>query len=273
MAKQLIRPTERLEGKSALTLFSNYLRFRYNFSRVVSESLYNDALYFQLLFNTNERQDGQIFYYGVSINEPAGKALKDCSYVRLTLTLYHTSDLDVRTKRGLDVLRRHKIKRLCDEAATQGGTLSQEDLAYLLNVSRSTIVLDLKKMRRQGIEVVTRAHYTDQGRGISHKDRIIRLFLQGFTISDTALRSNHDIKNVENYINDFFRIVILYQDSKSPLMICKVTRKSMALVNEYIELYDKLCSEPHYRDALERQLSFYTAQLDLNPLKKTEAVI
>jgi biotin operon repressor len=273
MAKQLVRPAERLDEKSALTLFSNYLRFRYKFSRDVSESLYNDALYFQLLFNTTERQDGQVFYYGVSITEPAGKALKDCRYTKLTLTLFQTADLDVRTKNGLDGLRRHKIKRLCDEAVTQGGALSQDDLAYLLNVSRSTIGYDLKKLRTQGFDVITRAHYTDQGRGLSHKNRIIRLFLQGFTISDTALRSSHDIKNVENYIYDFFRIVLLHREGKSPLMISRVTRKSMALVAEYIELYDNLYSEPQYRDALERQLNFYAAQLELTPLKKTEAAI
>jgi len=273
MAKQLVRSTDRLDEKSALALFSNYLRYRYNFSRVVSESLYNDALYFQLLFNTTERQDGQIFYYGVSVKEPAGKALKDCQYIRLTLTVLHTSDLEARTTQGLAGLRRHKIKRMCDEALTQGGALSQEDLAYLLNVSRSTIVHDLKKLAKQGVDVITRAHYTDQGRGLSHKDRIIRLFLQGFTTSDTALRSNHDIKNVENYIYDFFRIVLLHREGKSPLMISRVTRKSMALVAEYIELYDNLYSEPQYRDALERQLSFYAAQLELTPQKKTEAAI
>jgi len=56
-------------------------------------------------------------------------------------------------------------------------------------------------------------------------------------------------------------------------MISRVTRKSMALVAEYIELYDNLCAEPQYRDALERESSFYAAQLELNPQKKTEAAI
>jgi len=273
MAKRLTFSTERIDEKSALRLFSNYLRFRYNFSRVVSESLYKDALYFQLLFNVTDRQDGQIFYYGVKVTEAAGKALKDCEYVRVKLTIYDGSDLDIRSRYGLDNLRRHKLKRLCEEAVTQGAVLSQEDLAHLLNVSRSTIVLDLKKLRHQGENVITRAYYTDQGRGLSHKHRIIRLFLQGFTLSDIAIRSRHDIKNVQNYVSDFFRIILLHQEGKSPLMISRIICKSSALVSEYIDLYEKLYLEPHYREILDRQLSFYVAQLELNPLKKTAVLL
>jgi biotin operon repressor len=63
------------------------------------------------------------------------------------------------------------LKRITEEAKVQGGTLTQEDCADILNTNRSTIIRDIAVLKREGIEITTRAHYTDQGRGISHKER------------------------------------------------------------------------------------------------------
>ena len=125
MAKATISIHDRLAEKTALALYSNYLKYRYNFSRVIAESLYNDARYFQLLFDKTNRDDGQIIYYAVHRNEPAGKALKECQYVNLKLTLRHSDDTKIRSSQGLAGLRQHKLKRITDEAVLQGGPLTQ----------------------------------------------------------------------------------------------------------------------------------------------------
>ena len=271
MRKGTIPAFERLDEKTALNLYTNYLMYRYNFSRVITESLYKDALYFQLLFDKAERTDGQIIYYGVDHHEPAGKALKDCEYIKLKLTIRHADDAKIRYEHGLLALRRQKMQRLSEEAVVQGAALSQEDLAELLCTDRSTILRDIAYLRTQGIEILTRAHFTDQGRGSSHKERIIKLFLRGFTITEISNRSEHDLKNVQNYIYDFLRIGLLYQEEKPLLMIARLTKRSYRLVEEHIALYEKLRQDSLYADSLSRQMSFYASQLHLQALKKSGA--
>ncbi len=109
MAKATISVSERLNEKTALALYTNYLIYRYSFSRVVAESLYRDAKYFQLLFGDSKREDGQIIYQGVCNTEPAGKELKSCRYVSLRLTLRHPDDRRMRAEKGTTGLRRHNF--------------------------------------------------------------------------------------------------------------------------------------------------------------------
>lgn len=270
MSKIAIPIQDRLEEKTALALYTNYLIYRYNFSRVIAESLYKDACYFQLLFDQTKREDGQIIYYAVNRNEPAGKALKDCKYEKLKLTYRHPDDIKIRSDKGLTALRRHKLKRITEEALVQGAPLTQEDCAAILDTDRRTIIRDIAVLKDQEIEIITRSHYTDQGRGISHKERIIKLYLQGFSLTEIADISKHYISNVQKYIHDFLRIILLYRDGKNPLMIARITRVSKHLADEHISLYEELHGDSAYREALERQIKFYASQLDLSVLKKNE---
>jgi len=268
MAKATISTQERLKEKSALNLYTNYLMYRYKFSRVVAESLYKDILFFALVNSHIDRTDGQIIYQAVRHDQPAGKPLKDCQYVNLKLTLRHPDDDQLRAEQGIAALRRHKIRRMTEEAVTQSGPLTQEDLANILDVDRRTIIRDIAVLKQQGIEIITRSHYTDQGRGTTHKERIIKLFLQGFSLTEIVNRSNHVLENIERYIYDFLRVSLLYQEGKAVLMIARLVKVSQALATEYIDLYEQLQSDTLYREPLERQLSFFASQLELSALKK-----
>lgn len=268
MAKATIPTHERLNKKTALSLYTNYLIYRYSFSRVIAESLYQDARYFQLLFDNSKREDGQIIYYAVQQNEPAGKALESCQYVRLKITVRHPDDSKIRAEEGLTALRRHKLKRITDEAKLQGGPLTQEDCADILNTDRRTIIRDIIVLKREGVEITTRAHFTDQGRGISHKERIIKLYLQGFSLSDISDKVKHDISNVQRYIYDFLRINLLHQEGKPPVMIISLVKASKGLVEGYIKLYEELERDYQYSEPLKQKLAFYGSQLNQAVIKK-----
>jgi hypothetical protein len=268
MAKATISVNDRLKEKSALNLYTNYLMYRYKFSRVVAESLYKDILFFALNNSHIDRTDGQIIYQAVKHDEPAGKPLKDCQYENLKLTLRHPDDDTIREKQGKTGLRQHRLRRISDEAVTQGGPLTQEDLANILDVDRSTIIRDIAILNKQGIEIITRSHYTDQGRGKTHKERIIKLFLQGFSLTEIVNRSKHALDNVQRYIYDFLRVSLLYQEDKAVLMIARLAKVSKALTEEYIDLYEQLQSDALYSEPLQRQLSFFASQLELSALKK-----
>jgi len=84
-------------------------------------------------------QAGQIMYPAVAAGERAGKSLRYCLTVPVGLTLLHASDAEVLHGSGSPALRRARLARLCNEARSQGGLLSHEDLGLLLGVELSTV--------------------------------------------------------------------------------------------------------------------------------------
>ena len=260
--KNYVTQTNRLNFKTPESRIINYFQQRYKFSLVISESLTSDTLFFNTVFNNNQRLDGQIIYYGVSNQEPAGKPLKDCQYISLTLTLYEKNDADYKEKYGLKKLKLKVLKRICDEAILQGACLTHEDIARLLLVDRVTVSLYIKELERRNQYVQTRAHFTDQGRTFTHKEQIVKLLLMNLSQTEIAQRSNHNLSSVDRYIRDFLRISLLYEDGKSKAAICQFTTSSPSLVQEYIALYQKLKTESDYKEALIKKLLFYRTELN-----------
>ena len=166
------------------------------------------------------------------------------------------------------LFRSYRLKRITDEAELQGGPLTQEDCADILNTNRSTIIRDIAALKREGVGITTRSHFTDQGRGISHKERIVKLYLQGFSVGEISDKVKHDISNVQRYIYDFLRINLLHQEGRQPLMISHLTKVSKRLAEEYIKLYEELERDYQYREPLKQKLAFYGSQLNQASGKK-----
>jgi DNA-binding MarR family transcriptional regulator len=259
--KNNITKLDRLRFKTAESRITNYFEKRYNFSPVISESLTSDTLFFNTVFGNNQRLDGQIIYYAVSNKEPAGKPLKDCQYVKLILTLHDKNDADYREKHGLRDLKLRIIKRICDEAVLQGACLTHEDIAELLFLDRTTVGLYIRALEERNQYVQTRANFTDQSKKYTHKEQIIKLLLMNISETEIAQRTNHNLSAVENYIRDFLRISLLYQERKSEATICRLTANGPALVREYIALYQRLEEDQYYEDSLNKKLLLYRIDL------------
>jgi DNA-binding SARP family transcriptional activator/predicted ATPase len=89
----------------------------------------------------------------VAADVPLGRKLTPDDYVNIRWTLYSPLDDDIPNK----AQRRHSIlQRLSAEAALQGATPSDEDLASALNVATRTIERDLAALRDAGIHLPTR---------------------------------------------------------------------------------------------------------------------
>jgi DeoR/GlpR family transcriptional regulator of sugar metabolism len=71
--------------------------------------------------------------------------------------------MNILTEEGTSGLRKHKILRMSSEALDQDGLLTQEDLAVLLCGSRRTIRRDVKELKQQEIDVLTRGTLQDIG--------------------------------------------------------------------------------------------------------------
>lgn len=259
MKKPSIR--HRLSKKNLQTLLVNHLQNRYKFAPVISEALSKDAFYLRAILQPGDRSDGQVIRYVVSLHEPAGKPLKECQYIAVKLTLNHPQDISYRQEEGIRELKLRVIKRITEEAVAQGGVLTHEDIADLLFLDRGTVSDYIIELERKGIPISTRARYTDQGRGITHRENIIKLWLMNIPEGDIANRTKHILPSVESYIEKFLRIGLCYRKGDSPSTIARITKSSAPLVEENIALYERLKADPSFRESLDKSFQFYEAGL------------
>ena len=85
-----------------------------------------------------------------------------------------------------------RIVRVCFEAYRQGGLLSLMDLQWIFQVSSNKISRLIRRAQREcTIIVPTPGTVLDAGRSMTHKDIVIELHLQGYTVKEIALSLIH----------------------------------------------------------------------------------
>ena len=160
-------------------------------------------------------------------------------------------DLEVRRRFGVEGLRRVRLLRMAEEAVDQGGVLTQEDLARLLQVGVRTVRRDMLLLRSEGHWVPTRGVVHEIGRGQSHKAKIVEMYLQRMTYSEIVRRARHAPGSVKRYVETFGRVVVLWEKGiREAGEIGYLVGVSARLAREYLELrerYDRL----EYADRLE----------------------
>ena len=185
----------------------------------------------------NCRFDNQIIRYTVSADEPAGKPIKYCKLVPVKITVLKPSDKKIRTRSGTSHLREVLIARFSNEAYSQGGLLSQEDLAEILFVDTRTIKRAVARLKSKGIEVPTRGQIKDIGPGLSHKAKIVELALKGYTATEIAFKTRHSLTSIARYIDNFIKVVYLLEKSFPLIKIARITKISEKVAAEYRDLY------------------------------------
>jgi len=196
-------------------------------------------VYFAEPGNTPLRS-GQMRFDCVAVNEGAGKPIRSCQMVSVVLTLVEKDDSQVVTQRNIQSLRQARILRLTEEAFEQGGVLTQEDLALILNSDVRTIRRDIRNLRVQsGIHVPTRGQVKDIGPGVTHKEVALQLWLEGHEPVEVARRLNHTLHAVERYIQNFSRVMFLHRKGFAPLQIALTVGISSAAANLYLDLYER----------------------------------
>jgi len=179
---------------------------------------------------------GKTFCEAVSFEEPSGKPLSECVRVPVTLTLNHENDLKVLREEGLATLRRMRIKRLTNEAKDQGGLLFHEDLCILLTTSPATVKRDIAKLRKRGFSIPTRGYIKDIGPGISHKKRIVELYLKGYQFTEIERRTGHSEESVRRYLDGFSHVALLTERQVDLDKIRQITALGERLILEYQDL-------------------------------------
>lgn len=198
------------------------------------------------------RQQGQVTYQAIALDEPPGKPLKQCRKVPVHLTLLAEEDAHLWAREGPIAVRRLRVHRLTYEALMQGGALSQEDLACLLGVSLKTIKRIFAFFRHQDQRLPSRGEVQDIGRGVSHKIPVIRKYVQDLSFSRISRHlGHHGILSMVRYLRHFALVMVLEERGLTPAQMQSVISISENLIQQYRALYNEL-NIPEYARTLER---------------------
>jgi DNA-binding CsgD family transcriptional regulator len=183
---------------------------------------------------------GSMSVVAVDAEEPAGKPLAACRKRTITLLVHRGAEDDrILHDSGPGVFRRARIPDLCQQALSQGGLLTREDLAYrILFVSPRTISRDLLSLRNQepARAVPLRSMIQDMGPVLTHRVQIVRLALEGKTMTQICQRMHHSPAAVANYLSTFTRCAQLREKGMEALQIAFLLDRSKGLIESYLDL-------------------------------------
>lgn len=172
-----------------------------------------------------------------------GKTMQQTKLIPVTITLITHKELtELASGARLRDIRPNIVARILKEAYQQGGVFSYNDVAILCGINK-TGVKDLVKKYYQTHHPEILPHtgsIFDCGSTLTHKRKIIKLYLSGLLTREISRRTNHHPSNVDNYIKTFEQIRALYEEGKNKQEICFFTQCSETLVEEYIQIIKEL---------------------------------
>lgn len=249
---------DRLRQKQLDTQFVNTLIQGMNCSQFEAKAIMNTVYdtYQPFFDNSGTMKPGQMLFEVVSVENGAQKKLSECKMVNVTLTLdAGVEDLEIRQKMGVTELRRHRLQRIATEAFQQGGVLTVEDIANrLLNCGERTICRDIKAFKEKDIVLPLRSTIRDMGKSITHRSLIVKEWLLGREYSEIALRTNHSVEAVANYVDKFKRVICLAKNNYEINTIAFLVKLSPALAQEYYKLFYSLKIVPHRSEEIDEML-------------------
>lgn len=244
----------RLDIKTCERLFANLITAGTNCSAFESVVIVEKA---KEIFAIGEHaegnilQPGQMIWTAIALDEPPGKALKDCQLKRIVLShLAPKEDAEAGRQFGPRAKRKQQIQRMSDEARQQGALLTQEDLAEILDTDVRTIRRDIQELREQGLLVPTRGQQKDIGPGVTPRVRTLQLFLEGKEPTEIARQLKHSLTAIERYIDTFCRVVYCQRKFRNNLQTALVVGISVSAVNTYLEVHHQACEDPRYREKI-----------------------
>jgi hypothetical protein len=271
-AKKRKKETARLVVKTLDDQFLTEVREGLGCSRFESEAVLKvvHEVFAPLMGEARSGTPGTVSLIAVDADEPAGKPLARCRKKTITLAVHRGAEDDrLFEEQGAEAFRRARIADLCQQALSQGALLTREDLAYrILFVSPRTISRDLATLRKTDPEtpVPLRSVVQDIGPVITHREQIVRLALEGKTMTQICQRMHHSPAAVANYLATFVRCAQLHEKKLEPGQIAFLVERSRSLVDKYLNLIDE-CRK-------DKTLSYHlTELLAIGTAKKTSKVM
>ena len=184
---------------------------------------------------------GRISLVVVDADEPAGKPVAECRKQNVCLHPHRGNEDDqLMLKSSPAAFRQARIPELCQEALSQGGLLTCEDLAFrIFFVTTRTISRDLQEIRKSTSDSVIPLRGTrhDIGPVLTHRVQVVRLALEGKTTSQICRSLHHSELAVGNYLGTFARVAQLYREQQMQAgQIAFLLNRGVGLVHKYIDL-------------------------------------
>jgi hypothetical protein len=188
---------------------------------------------------------GQMLWVAVAKDEKAnyGKKMSSTRLVPVVLTVIDQSDIERRMKgEKPSAFKSAVLARVLEEAETQGGVLSETDLAFILHLQRGRISqLILQYEQEYDTILPRRGNVHDLGPTVSHKKAIVKkVKMDGKSSSVVARETNHSLSSVDRYALDFERINFCLKKGLTVDGTSFVTSLNKKLVLEYVGLLQDL---------------------------------
>jgi len=251
--------TARLAAKEAESAIVARICEDFNLTPVLARAHYEQMARYFADYGHLATRPGELCYLAVDTNEPPGKPIISCRKVLVRLELAMPEDQEIVRTKGLAAMRQGRLSRLARQARVQGGLLTVEDLAYLTCSSPATVKRDLAVLRAADVAVPTRGQIKDIGPGLSHKAKVVQLYLWGLQFTEIESRTQHSEGSIRRYLADFRQIAALYARGAKTPEIRAATGRSASLISEYIALYERARREfpaaPRLYDLLDPALA------------------
>jgi hypothetical protein len=248
----------RLDSKTLDAQFVHEVQHGLNSSPFEAEAVLDvvKEIYFPFLDQQPiKAPPGKVTLIAVNADEPAGKPVAECKKQNVCLTVHCGSEDDrILQEHGPAGFRQSRIPDICQEALSQGALLTREDLAYrVFFVSPRTISRDLNILRRitPGLVIPLRSTVHDIGPVLTHRTQIVRLVLEGKTMTQICQTTHHCPQAARNYLSTFERCVHLARKDMQVGQIAFLLRRGKGLIQQYLDLLNECESEKNMSYHLE----------------------
>ena len=177
---------------------------------------------------------GQIITFGVAADEPPGRSLSEAKLHLVALDYVTADDWGAIKRTSPQELKWKRLERLCTQSYEQGVALSLPDLAHLLGISTDAVQNTMKK--HDQVILPTRGRVADMGSTLSHAEKIVALYMDGYTETEIKRRTGHSYDSIERYLFDFSRVVCLAERGMPPAMR-QALAMSRRVVTKYLNLW------------------------------------
>lgn len=191
--------TERLAVKDVEHAIVSRICEDFNLTPVLAKAHYEQMRRYFADLGQVPTEPGELCYLAVAAEAPPGKPIGSCRKEQVRLELSAAEDLEELRERGLGAMRRRRLARLTRQARVQGALLTVEDLCFLLCSSPATVKRDIAALRAAGEAVPTRGQVRDIGPGVSHKAKVVQLYLWGLQFTDIEQRTGHSEGSIRRY--------------------------------------------------------------------------
>ncbi len=223
------------------TLYQTLIK-RHGFSPAAASDFIDEIHELRCSLDQNNWKPGEIGYLAVSSEEGPGRSLKESDLVLCHLEFLALKDWKLAHRDRSSDLKWERIERLSTQAYQQKGTLTQPDLAFILGSSVEAIRKSI--YAHENVVIPTRGQIADMGPTISHAEKIIRLWMDGYTETEITRRSGHSYQSIERYLQDFATVICLLEYKMPISAIRTVMSSTRKVVERYVDLYNEFIDNP-----------------------------